>query len=283
MKVLLTGAGGLLAHATLPLLAAAGHEARALGHAELDITHLDAFRAAASAFQPDWIFHFAAHTRVDDCESDPDGALLVNGLGARNAALAAAGCGGALLTVSSDFVFDGATSTPYREYDAAHPINVYGASKWAGEQAIREVGGRFIIVRTAWLFGPGGSNFVDSILKKARAGEALRVVADQRGSPTYTPDLAAGLLRLAERAEYGTCHAVNSGDASWHELAMAAVREAGLGVEIERIESAALARPARRPVYSVLDTSWFRHVTGRALPDWKDALRRHVRPGKEAV
>lgn len=283
MKVLVTGAKGLLAHAALPALAAAGHEAHALGRAELDITHLDTFQSAAALFQPDWIFHLAAHTRVDDCESDRDAAYRVNGVGARNAALAAASCGAALLTISSDYVFDGNASVPYREYDATAPINVYGASKWAGEQAVREVGGRFIIVRTAWLFGPGGGNFVDSILKKARAGESLRVVSDQRGSPTFTADLAAGLLKLAERAAYGTYHAVNAGDASWCELAEAAVREAGLSTVVERIESGALARPARRPDYSVLDASWYGYATGSALPDWKDALRRHLRAGKETA
>jgi dTDP-4-dehydrorhamnose reductase len=283
MKVLVTGAKGLLAQAALPALAAAGHETHALTRAELDVTHLDAFQSAAALFQPDWIFHLAAHTRVDDCESDGDAAYRVNGIGARNAALAAVSCGAALLTISSDYVFDGASLSPYREYDTARPINAYGASKWAGEQAIREIGGRFIIVRTAWLFGPGGGNFVDSILRKARAGESLRVVGDQRGSPTFTPDLAVGLLRLAERAAYGTYHAVNTGAASWYELAEAAVREAGLTTEVERIESAALARPARRPVYSVLDASWFGYATGSALPDWKDALRRHVRPGKETA
>jgi len=277
VKVLVTGAGGLLAHATLPALAAGGHEVKGLRSGDLNVVRLDDFRAAATAFRPDWIFHFAANTRVDDCEGDPEGAHLVNGVGSRNAALAAAACGASLLAISSDYVFDGEARTPYREYHPAHPISVYGASKWAGEQAIRDVGGRFVIVRSAWLLGAGGRNFVDAILQKARAGEALRVVGDQRGSPTYAPDLAKGLLRLAERAEYGTFHAVNAGEASWYELAVAAVREAGLAAGIERIESTTLARPARRPAYSVLDASSFTHVTGAALPDWRDALSRHVR------
>jgi len=277
MKVLVTGAGGLLAHAVLPALVAAGHEARGLRSADLNVVRLDDFRAAAKAYRPDWIFHFAARTQVDDLQADPAEAFLVNGLGARNAALAAADCGAALLAISSDYVFDGRVATPYREYDAANPISVYGASKWAGEQAIREVGGRFVIVRTAWLFGAGGRNFVDNILRKARAGEPLRVVGDQRGSPTHAPDLAKGLVRLAGRAAYGTFHAVCSGAASWYELAQAALQESGLSVGIERIESAALALPAPRPAYSVLDTSWFTHVTGEALPDWRDALARHIR------
>ncbi len=279
----MTGAGGLLAHATLPALAAAGYEARPLARAELDVTDARAFRAAAAEFRPDWIFHFAAYTRVDDCEGDPARAFTVNGLGARNAALAASACGASLLAMSSDYVFDGSARRPYREYDAAAPRSVYGASKWAGEQAIRDVGGRFVIVRTAWLYGPGGGNFVDAILKKARAGEALRVVGDQHGSPTYAPDLAGGLLRLAERAEYGTYHAVNAGVASWHEVAVAAVREAGLAVEVERIESQALARPAPRPAYSALDTTWFAEVAGGALPEWRDALRRHVHDNREGA
>jgi len=281
MRVLVTGAGGLLAHSVLPELGAAGHEARAVGHAGLDVTRLDPFREVVASFKPDWIFHFAAHTRVDDCEADRDRAFAVNAAGSRNAALAARASGAALLAISSDYVFDGTARTPYREFDSARPLSVYGASKWAGEQAIREVGERFIVVRTAWLFGPGGGNFVDSILKKAASGEALRVVADQRGSPTYAPDLARGLRRLVERAEYGTYHVVSAGDASWHELAEAAVREAGQTVAVERIESAALGRPAPRPAYSVLDASWFAHATGEALPDWRDALRRHLGTRKE--
>lgn len=279
MRVLVTGAGGLLAHAVLPELAAGGHEIRALTHADLDVTRLEAFRAVAAAFRPDWIFHFAAFTRVDDCERDRDLAFGVNGIGSRHAALAAREASASLLAISSDYVFDGAARTPYREYDAAAPLSVYGASKWAGEQAIREVGERFVVVRTAWLFGPGGGNFVDSILKKARAGDTLHVVSDQRGSPTYTPDLAKSLRRLAENSQYGTYHVVSSGEASWHELADAAVRQAGLGVAVETTDTAALGRPARRPAYSVLDASWFAQVSGGALPDWRDALGRHVKSG----
>ncbi len=282
MKVLVTGAGGLLAHAVLPALAAAGHDARGLTRAEADVTRPDALIAAARAFRPAWIFHFAAWAKVDDCESQPDRAFVVNGLGARNAALAAAESGSAVLAVSSDYVFDGRSRSPYREYDPVAPLQVYGASKWAGEQAVRETGVRHLIVRTAWLFGPGGGNFVDAILKKAGAGEPLSVVDDQRGSPTYTPDLAKALLRLAERAENGTYHCVNSGEASWHELASAAVRAAGLGVEVRRTDTASLGRPARRPAYSVLNASWSEHASGAPLPSWSDALDRHVNAAREA-
>lgn len=281
MKVLMTGAGGLLAHAARPRLDAGRHETRAMSHAELDVTDLAAFHAAVRAFRPEWIFHFAAFTRVDDCESSPERAFLVNGLGSRNAALAAADAGASLLAISSDYVFDGAATRPYREYDAMHPINVYGDSKRAGEQAIREVGGRHVIVRTAWLYGPGGGNFVDSILKRARAGDPLKIVDDQRGCPTYTPDLALGLMRLAENAEYGLYHVAGSGEATWFDLAEAAVKEAGLGVRVEPTTTASLGRPAPRPAYSVLDGTWFAKVAGGPLPDWRDGLRRHVHSNGE--
>ena len=283
MKVLVTGAGGLLGHAVAPALTRAGHEVVALGHAELDVTDAAAFTERAVAARPDWIFHLAAWARVDDCEADPLRAHRVNAEGSANAAAAAERAGARLLAISSDYVFDGAASSPYREDDRVGPVNVYGASKLAGEQAIRASGAPHLIVRTAWLFGPGGGNFVDAILKKARAGEDPSVVDDQRGSPTSTLDLAGGLVRLAERAENGTYHVVSDGTASWHELAVAAVRAARLGVEVRRTTTAALARPARRPAYSALDTEKFARNAGSRLPHWSDAVVRHVRESREAA
>ena len=283
MKVLVTGAGGLLAHAVVPVLAAAGHEVRSLGHAELDVTNAQAVNVAVGPQRLDWVFHLAAFTRVDDCEKEQERAHQVNAIGARHAALAAARAGAALLAISTDYVFDGSASAPYREESAAAPLNVYGASKWAGEQAIREAAGRHLIVRTAWLFGAGGGNFVDTILKQARTEQELSIVDDQRGSPTYTPDLAEGLARLAGSAENGTYHVVNGGDASWFELAEAAVTEAGLPVRMKRVSTASLGRPARRPAYSVLDASKFTRSTGWPLPHWRDAVARHVRRAKEAA
>jgi dTDP-4-dehydrorhamnose reductase len=273
----MTGAGGLLAHSVRPALEAAGHSVRGLSHAEADVTRPAPLEAAAREFRPDWIFHFAALTRVDECETRRDLAFDVNEAGSRNVARVAAECGASLLAISSDYVFDGRSRRPYLETDPTAPLGVYGASKWAGEQAIREQGVRHVIVRTAWLFGPGGGNFVDSILKKARGGEALTVVSDQTGSPTYAEDLAKALIRLAEIAEYGTYHVVNRGEATWFDLAREAVREAGLRVEVVATSTAKLARPAPRPAYSVLDTGRFQQVSGMTLPDWRDALARHVR------
>ena len=282
MKVVVTGAAGMLARALLPQLSAAGHEVRTLGRAEADVTRFPMLRAAVEAFAPQWVVHLAAFTRVDDCERDVDLAFRVNGLGARNAALAAAACDAALLTISTDYVFDGRGSRPYREYDAAAPMSVYGRSKWAGEEAVREVAPRHVIVRTAWLYGAGGANFVDSILRKARHGEPLAVVNDQRGSPTWTQDLATALVRLVAAGEFGTYHCTNGGDCTWHDLAVHVVKRAGHDVPVQRIATKELARPAPRPAYSVLDTSWCEHVTGMKMPHWKDAVDRYLANGPAA-
>jgi dTDP-4-dehydrorhamnose reductase len=276
VKVLVTGAAGMLGQAVVPALGAAGHEVRGVDLPEADVTRLDSLRPVVRGFRPDWLLHLAAFTRVDDCEVRPDEAFLVNGLGARNAALAAAESGAALLALSTDYVFDGTAASPYREYDAAAPRSVYGASKWAGEEAVRELHARHVIVRTSWLFGPGGANFVDIVLAKARAGEALQVVDDQRGSPTFTRDLAQGLLRLVEAAQFGTYHCTNSGDCTWYDLAAWALECAGLEVALERADTASLPRLARRPAYSVLGNGFFEHVTGWRMPPWQDAVRRHL-------
>jgi dTDP-4-dehydrorhamnose reductase len=267
VRVLVTGAAGMLGQAVMPALEAAGHAALGLDLPELDVTRLEPVQRAVQGFRPDWVFHLAALTKVDDCEVRRDEAFLVNGLGSRHAALAAAEAGAALLALSTDYVFDGVATSPYRESDVANPQSVYGASKWAGEQAVREVHPRHVIVRTSWLFGPGGSNFVDTILALARAGERLRVVDDQRGSPTFTRDLAQGLLRLVSAGVCGTYHCTNSGDCTWYDLAAHAVARAGLGVPLERTDTASFPRPGNAS---------FEQVTGWRMPAWPDAVERHL-------
>jgi dTDP-4-dehydrorhamnose reductase len=269
----------MLAKALVPQLESAGHEVQALSRDQADVTSLPALRAAIEAARPEWIVHLAAFTRVDDCEREAELAFRVNGLGARNAALAAAGCGAAVLAISTDYVFDGRGTRPYREYDPTAPLSVYGKSKWAGEEAVREVAPRHVIVRTSWLYGAGGANFVDSILRKARHGDELAVVDDQRGSPTWTRDLARALVRLVAAAEFGTFHCTNGGECTWHELAEHVVKRAGHDVPVARTTTAALARPAPRPAYSVLDGSWCEHVTGLRMPHWKDAVDRYLANG----
>ena len=276
MRVLVTGAAGMLARAVMPALASAGHTALGLDLPELDVTRLEPLRRAAREFRPDWVFHLAALTKVDECETRREEAFRVNGEGARNAALAALAAGAGLLSLSTDYVFDGRATSPYRESDAAHPQSVYGASKWAGEQAVRESNPRHVIVRTSWLFGPGGINFVDTILSRARAGVPLRVVDDQRGSPTLAGDLAQGLLRLVACERPGTYHCTNSGDCTWYGLAAHALACAGLRTPLERTDTASFPRPAKRPAYSVLGNALFEQVTGWRMPAWQDAVERHV-------
>jgi dTDP-4-dehydrorhamnose reductase len=276
VKVLVTGAGGMLAQAVVAALERAGHGVLPLRRSDADITRRGVLDHALEKFAPDWIFHLAAWTRVDDCEADPDRAFLLNALATRQVAQAAAAAGTALLAISTDYVFSGEASRPYREYDAAGPRSVYGATKWAGEQAVRELHARHIIVRTAWLYGRGGTNFVDTIVRKARAGEPLRVVDDQRGSPTWTGDLGPALVRLAEAGQLGTFHCTNAGDCTWFDLAAYVLERAGVKVRLDRTDTASLARPADRPRYSVLSNQAFESVTGTSMPPWTDAVNRYL-------
>ncbi len=277
MRILVTGAGGMLARSLVPVFESRGNAVTALTRAELDVTRCEDVRRAVRDTAPDWVVHLAAFTDVDGCEREPDRAFVVNGLGARNAAMAAFEVGAGVLALSSDYVFDGRVREPRREHDMIGPLSQYGRSKLAGERGAREVNPRHIIARTSWLYGAGGRNFVDTILARAKSGEPLSVVDDQRGSPTWTGDLSVALADLMDRGEYGTYHVTNSGDCTWHEFAEAICREAGVSAEIRRITSEELARPARRPAYSVLSSIWFEHVSGRRMPHWQDALARYLR------
>ena len=273
---MVTGAAGMLGHAVVPLLRARGHETLALDLAEADVTDFAALQRRADTFRPDWVAHLAALTNVDGCESETGKALRVNGEGAGNAARAAAGVGASVMLVSTDYVFDGSGSMPWRETDAASPLSAYGRSKLAGEVAVREADEKHLIVRTAWLFGAGGRNFVDTILAKARQSGPLKVVDDQRGTPTWTGHFAAAITRLMESGAGGTWHVTNSGEATWHDLAVAACEDAGVKAEIGRQSSAELGRPAGRPAFSVLDNGKFVAFAGSPLPHWRDGLRRHL-------
>jgi dTDP-4-dehydrorhamnose reductase len=276
VRVLVTGAGGMLAQAVVPALRRGGHETIALTRGELDVTDAARVRAAVAGARPDWVAHLAAFTDVDGCESRSEHALRVNGEGAGNAAAAAAAAGAAVLSISSDYVFAGDDPRPRRESDPVGPVSAYGKSKLAGEEAVRAANARHLIVRTAWLYGRGGRNFVDTIRARALAGGPLAVVDDQHGSPTWTEDLAGALVALMERSATGTFHATNAGDCTWHAFACEICAQVGASVEVARRSSAELDRPAKRPAYSVLDTARLRQALGRELPHWRDALARYV-------
>jgi len=274
------------------LLAPAGYEVHGLGRPDFDLSDPRSVHAALEVLRPAVIVNCAACTDVDGCESHADQAFRVNGEGPGALATAARDLDATLVHVSTDYVFAGDGSVPYREEDPTVPRTVYGRSKLAGEEAIVASGlERYFIVRTSWLFGPGGGNFVETMVRLANEREELRVVADQVGSPTYTGDLARAifnLLALEEGPEsqsghcpYGLYHFANSGVCSWHGFAETIVvlaRESGEPVETARvvpITTADFPRPAPRPAYSVLDTNKYRRATGKKIPPWQDALQRY--------
>lgn len=275
MKVLVTGAEGQLGRELVRRLGRGPVEARS--HADLDVADGAAVAATVRAFRPEVVINAAAYNKVDAAEADPAAAMAVNASGVLHLARAAAEVGALFVHVSTDYVFDGAQSRPYVEDDLPRPISVYGISKRAGEMMLDAVGAPALLVRTSGVFGPGGSrakggSFVDRILERARTATPLRVVGDQRFSPTYAPDLAAAVVALIDGSARGLVHVANEGACTWHDLAVAALELAGVQAEVERIGTAKLDAPARRPPYSVLSTARYRHLGGPPLRPWREAL-----------
>jgi len=278
VKVLITGAAGQLG---LDLLDAfADHEVVGLTRSELDVTDEAAVTAAVEEIRPALVVNAAAATNVDGCESDVLGAHRANALAPWWLARACERTGATLVTFSTDYVFDGSAPTGpqglprgYVEGDPVAPLSVYGRTKAAGEQLVRETLARHHIVRTAWVSGARGRNFVRTMLRLADEGGAIRVVDDQIGSPTTTRDLALAVRALAVTGRYGTVHLVNEGSCSWFELAAAVFAEAGREVDLSPQPSSVVERPAPRPAWSVLDTTHADSL-GLALPHWRDGLVR---------
>ncbi|HEX7052159.1 MAG TPA: dTDP-4-dehydrorhamnose reductase [Longimicrobiales bacterium] len=279
MKVLITGAGGMLARALRRALADRDHDVVALERGALDVTDAPAVDAAIRSVRPEAVVQCAAYTRVDDAESEEACAHRVNAVATGHVARACRAVGARFLYPSTDYVFDGRAAAPYATDSPPHPLGAYGRSKLAGEEAAREAGD-FLIVRTSWLYGAGGRNFVASMLAAARAGRALRVVDDQRGAPTWTGTLAGVLAQLLEcGAPAGVYHATNRGETTWYGLAREAIRLAGLDAEVTPVSTEAWVeglpagspRPAPRPRYSVLDCTATETLVG-PIPAWRDAL-----------
>ncbi|MBE3574230.1 MAG: dTDP-4-dehydrorhamnose reductase [Firmicutes bacterium] len=276
-KVLITGAQGMLGQDMAAEFAARGWEVRAVGHRDLDVTNLRAVRGAVAAYGPELVVNCAAYTNVDRAESEPALAMAVNALGPRNLALACLDTGAALLHISTDYVFSGEKEEPYAIWDPAAPVNVYGRSKLWGENYVRSLLPRHYVVRTSWLFGPGGRNFVRTLLSLGRQAAPLRVVADQWGCPTYTPDLAGACADLAASGAYGIYHVTNQGPTTWYDFACAILAGAGLvGVPVQPVTASEYRRPARRPRNSVLDPYPLAETIGHLLPPWPDALKRYL-------
>lgn len=294
MKILITGSSGMLG---TELCKALGNGNETIG---LDVVHPVStanspfFFYEASIIEPEelrkvfvktgpeLVIHAAAYTDVDGCELDPGKAYLMNTTGTENVAALSAEWGIPLIFFSTDFIFDGAKKKPYKENDKASPISVYGDTKARAEEYIKANLKQYAIVRTSWLYGRYGRNFVDTILAKARTERLLRVVNDQVGSPTYARDLAKTIAALINKNGINgrdVFQACNSGHCSWYDLAAASIELAGMGgrVSVSPISSVDLGRPAKRPAYSVMDNSRIQKVTGIKLRGWKDALEDYVK------
>lgn len=276
MRILVTGAAGLLGSAIVSGARARRHDAVGLTRTELDVTDEALVRRTLSHHGPDAVVHCAAYTAVDRAEAEPDRAAALNRDGARNVARATAEIGARLLHVSTDYVFDGRKRSPYLPDDATAPLSVYGRTKLEGEQVVRDSAPGSLVVRTSWLYG-GTSGFVPAILRRAERGEPLRVVDDQRGRPTWAPHAAAAMLDLLEREARGVWHVAGGGECTWLELAREALRLRGLNVEIEAISTLDFGSPARRPAYSVLDLNATEAFLGRSMTDWRIALAEYLR------
>ncbi len=272
----MTGSAGMLGSDLVPALAQAGWEVVPRPKADLDIADAaDVARAFRDA-RPDVVVNCAAFTRVDACETDPM-AETVNGVGVGVLAEECIARSVGLVHVSTDFVFDGSKSSPYVEDDEPRPLSAYGRTKRAGEEAALRGPGA-LVVRSSWLFGRGGWNFVEAILKQVEEGRReLAVVADQRGRPTATPDLARAITALLESRAAGIYHFANRGEATWYDFSRAILDGSGHeDVVVRAIDSASLARPAVRPAYSVLDTGKYEARTGLPIRTWQEALAEYL-------
>ena len=283
MRIYVTGIMGQLGRALGEVLD--GHSLSGCDLPDLDITDRTAIAGAVAAFAPDVVIHAAAWTNVDGCAREPEEAYSVNALGTQNVALACAACDAAMLYVSTNEVFSGTATEPYREWDALHPVNAYGRSKAAGEWFVRHLLTHFYIARTAWLFAHGGRNFPHRILQLAgevRAGrrDALRVVTDEVGNPTYAPDLAQAIAALIGTGAFGVYHLVSEGYCSRYEMAEEILRIGGCGdVPVEPIRLSQFQRPSHPPPFAPL-TNTAAAALGIRLPRWQEAVAGFLQPAR---
>lgn len=243
-------------------------ECKFIDYDELDITNYNEVTSYIIAFKPDVIINCAAYTNVDGCENDKDAVFKVNAIGPRNLAIASEKFGIKLLQVSTDYVFNGEDNVPFKEYDIPQPVSVYGKTKLLGEQYLRENCSKYFIVRTAWLYGEWGKNFVFTIMKAAQKKGHLDVVDDQRGNPTYAEDLAHHILKIILTDEYGIYHCTGNGECSWYNFACKIVEYSGIKCIVNPTTSDKINRAAKRPAYSSLDNMMLRVTIGDEMRSW---------------
>lgn len=273
-RILVTGSNGMLGRVLIPYLQQRGHEVVGVDLDTCDITKHRDVQRTVHANNPQLVIHAAAYTAVDQAESDETNAFRVNAYGTENVALACAEQDVPMLYISTDYVFDGGASRPYQPLDQTRPVSVYGKSKLAGEVAVRNHLKKFYIVRTSWLYGPRGKNFVETILNLAKERKQLKVVADQTGSPTSTKTLSGYIADLIESGRFGTYHATDGGVTTWCEFAREITK--GLDVEVIPCETKDFPRPAPRPHYSVLDKTSLEQTIGHEVVPWQKALEDYM-------
>jgi len=271
--ILVVGANGMLGRDVMALL---GDRGRGVDMDGIDITSLESVERVLTAVRPSVVLNCAAYTDVDGCESNRDTAMQVNGEGVAHLAMATRMIGARLVQISTDYVFDGNKITPYLEDDAPNPLSVYGESKLAGEMNAA-VNPDHLIVRTQWLYGLHGKNFVETMLRLGAERDELSVVDDQIGSPTWTVDLAHAIVALLEKGCRGVYHAANEGYCSWNDFARAIFQEAGMAVTVTAMTTEQLNRPARRPLHSTLDCGKLARDGGYRPQPWRDALRSYLK------
>jgi dTDP-4-dehydrorhamnose reductase len=276
-SILITGAGGMLGHALTDALLARGINSIGLTREQLDIADPASAERAFAQHKPTLVLNCAAHTKVDLCEQEAEKADAINGRAVGNLAKLCRASGAAVVHISTDFVFDGALHRPYRADDPVNPLSAYGRSKLLGETELKKNHpDRWLLVRTAWVYGRHGANFPRTMVQAAQAGKPLSVVNDQMGSPTHTPDLADAVLRLLDSGAKGVWHVTNSGETNWFDFARATLSQFGISAAVSPLSSAQWKqmRPnsAVRPGYSVLDTGPYTRQTGHKMRPWTEAL-----------
>jgi dTDP-4-dehydrorhamnose reductase len=278
-RILVIGARGMLGRDLMGILNASLLDDEVIGWdiEEIDIRKEDESVTKIETLRPEIVIHVAAYTDVDGCESDKEKAFAVNAEGTRHVALAASTCRAKMVYLSTDYVFDGEKREPYLESDPPRPLNVYGHSKLKGEQYVQEGVKDFLIIRTQWLYGPFGKNFVDSILRQAGEKKTLSIVNDQTGSPTYTVDVAKAISGLIQFNARGIFHVVNSDLCTWYTFGQAILNLSGVSqVRVIPISSKELDRPAARPFYSVLSCRKLKKETGLTMRPWSEALKDYL-------
>lgn len=288
MKILITGSKGQLGNELLDIIksgkaeigevpeAIKKSEVIALDVDELDITNLEQVKSKINDLKPDVIINCAAATNVDGCESNEDFAFKVNSIGPRNLAIASEEVGAKLVQVSTDYVFSGVGNKPLTEYDLTAPFSVYGKTKLLGENYVRELSSKYFIIRTAWLYGYVGHNFVYTMRRLGKEKECITVVNDQMGNPTHANDLAYHILKLIQTEEYGVYHCTGKGECTWYDFAKMIIELSGEKCEVKPCTSEEYKTSAKRPEYSSLDNMMLRCTVGDETRDWKDAIKSFI-------